>query len=259
MKSELLPDLSPARTTIRGVWKWWKQRAVRLSVVFATGATVLAIAVCVQAGMLYAQGSRVNWGTMPAWLSAVGTVVAIVAVLIAAYSYRHDVQVRVADEDRRSMAERGAQAELITGWIYEHAEIGLEPDVKHRVDVGLINASHGVVYDFFVRVRCEVADPASVGTAGPWHREAWGFVHVLAPGKWSVSLDLPKTAVKPLAVEIYFRDAKSVLWCRDANGVLKETRNPPIPFERPAFWRVEAASVLGPNAEIQVLWTKKLD
>lgn len=69
-------------------WRIW-------TLVFALIALVLGVVVVVQAVMLHTQGWRVQLGNVAEWVAALGTVVAIVAVLIAALGYRHDVRTRV--------------------------------------------------------------------------------------------------------------------------------------------------------------------
>jgi NAD/NADP transhydrogenase beta subunit len=88
------------------VLKVWRA----LAVVFGVLAMVLGVVVVVQAVMLHAEGWHIAMGTVPEWLAAFGTVVAIAAVLVAALGYRHEVRSRTQDERQRREVARRQQA-----------------------------------------------------------------------------------------------------------------------------------------------------
>jgi hypothetical protein len=143
-----------------------------LLVVIGSIAAILATAVVVQAMMLYQQGWRVAWGTMPEWLAAFGGAATVGTLILAWLVYQRDKQHREADQRAFREEKRREQAELITGYLNDHIEVGLEPSLEHYVRLDLFNASLGVVYDVFVRILAEPDDPISAGGAAPEHREA---------------------------------------------------------------------------------------
>ncbi|ORA08050.1 hypothetical protein BST14_25175 [Mycobacterium arosiense ATCC BAA-1401 = DSM 45069] len=228
-------------------------------------ALVLAVVVGVQAVMLHTQGWRVQLGNVAEWVAALGTAVAIVAVLFAALGYRHDVRTRVEDEKQRAAVERRQQAELLSGWFvhYGSARQGPQmgnasPEIINVTQIGLINASQVVVYDLFAAALCRHQshptpmvvnfDEASAVVRRPggaiqsvavemgfvppveWEarrdRLAVGSAKVLAPGRWSVELRLGTTSVVPSELHLFFRDHRGVYWWRDAVGHLTEMPAP---------------------------------
>jgi hypothetical protein len=249
-----IPACCPERYTIRAVQKWCRRHAVGLAVLFAVLALVLGGAVVVQAVMLHARDWRIVGGTVPDWLEALGGLATVAALAIAWLVYRRDARNRRNDETTRRKEDHRKQAELITGWLNDHIEMGLTPDREHHVRLDLINASQGVVYDIFVRVIGEPADPFSVGGAAPEHREARGFLHVLPPRTCSVSMRMPDITERVMGLQIYFRDARNQRWMRDTSGMLQPSKGDPFPVVRDAFWRVKAPPLTHPNIAIQTLW-----
>jgi hypothetical protein len=245
-------------------WRMW-------TLVFALIALVLGVVVVVQAVMLHTQGWRVQLGNVPEWVAALGTVVAIVAVLFAALGYRHDVLTRVEDEKQRVVTERRQQSELLSGWFVHYGsarhgpQIGDAPrEVINVTQIGLINASQVVVYDLLVvalsrwksyptpmvvnfdESTAVVRRPGGaiqsvaveMGFIPPveWERRrdrlAVGSAKVLAPGRWSVELRLGTTSVEPNELHLFFRDHRGVFWWRDAIGNLTEVPAPVDPQNR---------------------------
>jgi hypothetical protein len=224
-----------------------------LLVVIGSIAAILATAVVVQAMMLYQQGWRVAWGTMPEWLAAFGGAATVGTLILAWLVYQRDKQHREADQRAFREEKRREQAELITAYLNDHIEVGLEPSLEHYVRLDLFNASLGVVYDVFVRILAEPDDPISAGGAAPEHREARGYMHVLPPSKTSTTMRMPNITRRVMGLELYFRDARNQRWMRDTSGMLKSTNDDPFAIVRDAFWRVKAAPFTKPRIEIQIL------
>jgi hypothetical protein len=208
----------------------------------------LGVVVAVQAVMLHREGWRTVPGSVPDWFSAAGAVATVMALIVAWLVYRRDSKNRSRDEKSRDDEDRRRQAELITGWLDDHIDVGDEHGNYARLH--LVNASQGVVYDVYVHVTSEPKDSVSVGLAAPEHREAWGFMHVLPPTTCDVTLRLPDVAERVIGLQIYFRDARSQRWVRDWLGMLRETEYDPREVVREDFWKVKA---VGPNPHIQIL------
>jgi hypothetical protein len=266
-------------------WRWlrqrWKRHAGALAVAFAVLALGFGVVVVVQAAMLHTKGWRIALGTVPVWLAAFGTLVAIVAVLIAAKGYQHQVRVRADDERERALAERRRQAELLSGWLISHGGTRLAPatgdaprSIVNVADVGLINASEVVLYDVIVVAVCEHHKPMPVAYSMndirftdpvAWDpkrdRLACGRAKVLPPGHWKVALRLATTSVAAIDLHLFFRDHQGVYWWRDAAGHITE-QPPPTPDDRDGKGRIrqiEAALGEGPtDGRVGILVPKPL-
>lgn len=216
-------------------WPW-----VTSTLVFGLIAVVLGVLAFVQWGQLRERGMRANWGSVPDWVAGVGTVLAF-AIATAVFAYE-------VWERRRS--ERRRQAEQITAWIgpglqsrYREWIRGHGLDILVHAHVNLINASDSVIYDLFVVVTCEhsdiplpmVMDSGDLVQSEPteWEhhrdRHARGRASTLPPGQWTVSVRLSNTSVRPLRLDLFFRDHRGIYWRRDPMGQLHE--QPHVPLE----------------------------
>jgi hypothetical protein len=264
--------------------RWW---AVVAALVVAT--VLLAAVVTVQAVMLYAQGWRVAWGSMPDWLAAIGGIATVGALLVAWLLYRHEVDTRVRDESLRGVVERRRQAELLTAWFvhYGSAKVGsrivdgspvgsaptdVPPPVVNHAQVGLINASQVVVFDLIVAAICESSpplpiaySPTDIRISDPveWDQErdrlARGRAPVLPPGQWSVGIRLATTSLRPIHLHLFFRDHRGVYWWRDAVGALTEL--PPPDDQDPRSRDRQIAEALGEptDGRVRALIVKPLE
>lgn len=236
-------------------------KASTLAILLAVFTTVLSVVVGVQAGMLYARGWRVAWGNAPEWVAAFGTVVAIIAVLVAALGYRLDVRTRTEDEHQRTLTKRRQQAELVSGWFVHFGSVHLSPQIGDEprqpikvTRVGLINASQVVVYDLFAVAVCRHSTDVTPVVTGPpvqtkqpdgtrvitvgmggvapveWDqrrdRIAAGWLNVVQPGDWTVEIRLASPSASPDGLHLFFRDHQGVYWWRHANGALNEVLAP---------------------------------
>lgn len=145
----------------------------------------------------------VNWGSVPDWLAAAGT---IGAVVVALY---------LADKGSREQREREkrAQASRISSW--QNTFAGMTRSIS------ILNQSQGSIYDVAISFGIAVG----AGPAFQTGNEHQIFLRGLPPGDFEVKM--PKKPRKGMHVELglalTFRDAQGVYWRRDATGNLYET------------------------------------
>lgn len=179
--------------------------------------------------------SGVDWGDMPAWLSAVGTVVALLFAAIAAKAAQRVYQIEfqrdvLAEQTRRQQEDRQrrAQAVLVSGWPGGQTD---DPGPQ-RWGAFVRNASETPVYQANVTV-LHVHDP---------DRTERFTLPVIPPGSEPlfrpVSLDANTThtsgdntgtrssspSVGEYRVEITFTDSAGARWKRDQLGGLAEVQ-----------------------------------
>jgi hypothetical protein len=147
-----------------------------------------------------------DWGSMPDWFAAIGTVGALAVALVL---LRGELQA----QRRREQAERRAQAEKVAVWLEDiHAE---------RTKVVLLNTSNLPIYGATVWVTGRFDDS---GPEGHPHHE-YG---VVPPG--TVEVELPTRSEGEAVPEggyraaVEFGDARSVWWQRIPGGDLREIR-----------------------------------
>jgi hypothetical protein len=178
----------------------------------ALASLLLLLTVVAQALALYNRGWTPNLGTIPEAVAAVGTVGAL---WVAVGGWQHEVSMRRAEDERRTEADRRAQAELVTTWHEDYSE-------KQAVTtIGLINASTGAVFDVEVDLEWET-EYARIPEMknrrdipiGPFFARA--YVAVLPPGRWQVRLRTPSTEIGlvPTRLDVYFRDQRGAGWAR---------------------------------------------
>lgn len=218
--------------------------------------------------MLYAQGWRAAWGTVPDWLGAAGAIATVLALVVAWNVYRHNVNAHREDRDRQDYAERRKQAENITAWLgsytaVEHEVIAGEgPVVISTVQVNILNASPSVIYDVIVVTTNRhsghpgvINSPTGIRVAPnlakirfeefDWvprrDRLARGRAQVVPPGPWRVSVKLTHAALVADGVHLFFRDHRGVYWWRAADGQLTEQPAPPNGHRDSAKQQIETA------------------
>jgi hypothetical protein len=181
-----------------------------------------------------------DWGTVPDWLAAVGTVAAF-AVALGLFRKEQKAR-REYEEDRRR-----EQARLISAWP-EAPEV---PGVKDRprntdviawmretgtdayVHLVMKNGSAEPVYRIFavmVASDSSYADDPEVGAGQPGTAEARR--RILPPGEedkgiFARFLDGFETGIRPGPVSIAFTDAAGRHWKRYPDGRLVELNRPP--------------------------------
>lgn len=226
------------------------------AIVFAVATLGLSVAVVLQALMLYAQGWRAAWGTVPDWLAAVGAFATVLALVVAWRVYRHDVDSRRDDRERQDRTERRQQAENITAWLGSQTAVEKEViagkglEIVSAVQVNILNASPSVIYDVIVVTKNRhsghpglISSPNGMSIAPnlpkirfeefDWvdrrDRLARGRAQVVPPGAWRASVKLAHPSVVAEEVHLFFRDQRGVYWWRHADGQLAEQ---PAPLSR---------------------------
>jgi hypothetical protein len=237
---------------------------------FTTLSFILVVIVVVQAAMLHGSGWHLDYGNIPAWIGAFGTVATFLALFVAFRNYQHTLAVRQEDEVSKRTAEERKQAELVAGWLGDHDPFfkrieaddrppdPIPPDegglafpsrglpTKRHVNVGLLNASALPVYQVLVVARCK-HDPGTSGVyskenslieelaAEPWfpeYRLIVGRVRLLPPRPSVVRLSLPRISVRAIDLDIFFRDHRGMYWWRTLDGVLTEVPDLKLATER---------------------------
>jgi hypothetical protein len=159
-----------------------------------------------------------RWGDYPAWLAAIGTIVAVVVAL--GLAGRESRQRRHEDERR--------QAELITAWLETVGDMttaGLVMPV-----VAIVNGSQQLAYRVIaslVPVRGAITeDFREVSGAGAWEFRV--FKGELPLGRTNLEIKQPGGGMHiRFAVELAFRDAAGRSWVRTTQGELKRIRSEP--------------------------------
>lgn len=206
----------------------WAANATWFALAFALLAAVFMVVAILESVELHPRHLYVNWGTMPEWFAAVGTVGAL---FVAGAVWRHDVNNRRADERRRIQAEKRQQAELITAWI--------KMDSPAYAVVALYNASQGVVYDLQIELRFadrspRLASGLALAFSGLKRTTARGRIAVLGPGSGTVYVARTVSAeLEARSVELWFRDQRGNYWQRGDNGQLAAVNRGPFPAPTP--------------------------
>jgi hypothetical protein len=172
--------------------------------------------------------SHLTWGDVPSWLSALGTIGAVIVALgLASRSDRR----REQDHVRR-------QAELVTAWIYHEDIAGAEV-----VRIIVRNASNQCVYELVANL--VTSQGAFRKTAIGLRLTFGGVVGQVPPGTVRRTIRSVGGGMhKHFAVEIAFRDAAGHCWVREGDGALCEVAKPPLdlyriprPYELLGRWR----------------------
>lgn len=142
----------------------------------------------------------IQWGDVPTWCAAVGTVGTLV---VALWQVRSDLA-------RRRRAEDRAQADLVSGWY------GRETDTNAVLYV--CNASPQPVYEAVVSLTIN----GQHGENLPIDFRA--VLPTLAPGRWAVSVSIGWAGMSAYpTVEIGFTDRRGDNhWIRRPNGILEK-------------------------------------
>jgi hypothetical protein len=162
-------------------------------------------------------------GDVATWVSAIGTVLAVVVALW--FSGR--------DGRRRRKEERRYQAERITAWI-DRLHMPETPEVS-MLTVAIQNASDQLAYRVVVSL---VRDPR--GARDPKHLtddlprdendpvnafKYRAFIGELPPGRTVVVIDYPGGGSHlRWTAELAFQDAGGRFWVRDRGGLVREIR-----------------------------------
>jgi len=144
--------------------------------------------------------SWVQWGNVPTWLAAVGTIGAVVVAIWLA----------LGDSRRRARAEQRRQAEVITAWVAQ--------TIGQGILVKVANASNQAAYRLIV----SSSDATRQGDRPPGDPETWrAFVSELPPGETDVYVAWEGGMSARPGVEIAFQDSAGRIWKRDYRGLLE--------------------------------------
>jgi hypothetical protein len=158
--------------------------------------------------------SSTPWGDYPTWLSAVGT---IAAVLVALWFSG-------AETRRANRAERMRQPEQVTAWVHPDDVAGAAPFMR----VIVRNASNQSVYQLVASlVSWQGAfRKTAVGDHRPRYQSVIGQA---PPGETEVKISSSGGGMHlRFGVELAFRDAAGRYWLRDGEGGLKAIDKDPI-------------------------------
>ncbi len=171
--------------------------------------------------------AKINWGDLPTWVAAVGTVGAVIVALVLS-----------GREGRRQIrAQRRHQAELVTGWLSGNSRSSSETQqMLRRVD--LQNASSQLVYHVIISL---VITRGAGTIQREYGTEYRTFLGELPPGKRSTEIEHGDGGMMMrFGIELAFRDAAGRSWLRDADGLLKEIPNDPAVYyglSEPVPWQ----------------------
>lgn len=144
--------------------------------------------------------ATLNWGSVPDWFAAVGTIGAVAVALYLAEKGARDQRGR----------EREAQASCISSW-----------HQPGREDVVISNPSSSAIYNV------AISFGVSYGEGEPFQQgnEFNVFLRALPAGESRIHEPPtpPELVGRELAVSVTFKDAQGVHWRRDATGKLYET------------------------------------
>jgi hypothetical protein len=199
--------------------------------------------------------TEVQWGDLPTWVAAIGTVGAFAAAFIQIGTERHE---RLARQEQDRLEARRAQARLISAVLGPVEHPDPEPDLDKsdigdknvarlhfgRTAIDLLNTSQEPVYalvagivfiqgagaprtikeDLQLRQRGVGVGPQSCTT-----------VSLLPPGKHRVWVRGDRhggVLSGRLAAEVAFTDRDGVHWVRHATGPLEELPEAPLDYYR---------------------------
>lgn len=215
-------------------WRWldrqWLIHASELACLFAALALIFGLLTVILRIELDDKHLSMQWGTVPDWLAALGGLATVAALIVAWALYRHEVYVRREDQHAHRDEVERQQANAITAWV--------ESGQPGKADIGLINASHGVVYDLRMTVRTESAS-GDIGSeilhSAIWNggSEARVYASVMPPGTWICSVKLKNNKVIARNVDVAFRDQRNIWWRRNGLGILVKWTGPPFAVHKP--------------------------
>ncbi|KRC65229.1 hypothetical protein ASE12_10915 [Aeromicrobium sp. Root236] len=147
-----------------------------------------------------------QWGTIPDWVAAISTPIAIGALLTEAWRSRKQRAVESRERnDRAEAAEaerKQEQVARVTSWLQDEGKAVNYQNLTPVID----NASAMAIYDVVARIR---------GLAGEPPEEK--RIRIIPPGTRSVAepwLAIRAESDELLDVEIEFKDARGLRWLR---------------------------------------------
>jgi hypothetical protein len=179
----------------------------------------------------------INFGDVPTWVAAIGTVGTLGAALLQIGSERsRRLSQEAADREER----RRDQARLIAGWVGP-IEQETEDSGPHTWII-LSNGSPEPVYGVYAAI--VFIQGAAPHTGEEWHRlqeqgqesgeypqyRSTTTASILPPGRWRVRVPQAAWGITGgrIGAEVAFTDRASVHWVRRATGTLEELATRPF-------------------------------
>jgi hypothetical protein len=160
---------------------------------------------------------NIDWGDVPTWIGAIGTVLAVLAAIYAGVQAKRVYLIERRRDHQAEDDRRRTQAVAISGWVTEstgHSAASEWPILA------IMNASTLPVYDLVATVT------RSDGT-----RLTSEKFPSVAPAQSPLQrpLVLQESAIgaEPLLISLTFLDASGLIWCRDSRGKISELAGPP--------------------------------
>ena len=170
-----------------------------------------------------------NWGDVPTWITALATILALIAAVWAVRAswsvlrleQQREDRAEKAEEERREQVHRAAQADAVAGWI--HRLDAVYHDVAGTLETPpiwgakIVNVSLLPVYDVkvgFHRPNGRRLADVDYGLLPP------GETFVASPVNLAIEDPVGPGNEKSVRVEVEFRDTAGRVWLRDRYGLL---------------------------------------
>jgi hypothetical protein len=176
-----------------------------------------------------------NFGDVPTWLAAIGTVGALLAAL---FQIRNERRHRHAVEERERQDRHLAQARLVSALLGPQ-EVHPDRPSGGRTAIQLINGSDEPVYGLVLCVvYIQGAAPQSLEDMLAMHErdETWWppitTVSILPSNVWRVWIDRANFGILSgrLGIDVAFTDRAGAHWIRRATGGLEELAQEPLEY-----------------------------
>ncbi|GAA3381941.1 hypothetical protein [Cryptosporangium minutisporangium] len=162
--------------------------------------------------------TRIDYGDLPTWVSAVGGLTSLIFAAVAAVAAWRILRTEQQRDDRASEAERRAQAGTVAAWLPDAAD--REGYDAGPIRVNVRNGSSLPIYRVLISVvvRSDGQSFREIAHSGGPDRT---YRELAAPGDNEFLLDVP-AARSRRRVALEFRDASGRDWKRDHDGSLIE-------------------------------------
>lgn len=156
---------------------------------------------------------NIDWGDVPTWIGAIGTVLAVLAAIYAGLQAKRVYLIERERDHRADEDRRRTQAVAISGWV---TESGGHSAASEWPILEIMNASTLPVYDVVATVTGSDGIPLI-------SEKFYSIAPASSPLQRPLVLHERATGAVPLLVSLTFRDASGLIWCRDSRGVISES------------------------------------
>jgi hypothetical protein len=197
----------------------------------------------------------IQFGDIPTWVAAIGTVGALGAAM---WQISNERRRRIAQETQDRTERHQSQARLVAAWIGEIESATEDSDYDNgRTAVELLNGSAEPIYSL-------VAGLVYIQGAAPKSIEAWFnlkkrsepdtqvsppilLLSILPPGRWRIWIPASGWGITGgrIGAEVAFTDRAGAHWVRRATGELEELSAPP-------FKHFEEQGMYGPPYDYRI-------